>query len=147
MSQHNLAHNVVSAAQPPFKVGDKAVISRIVGDADIQLFAEISGDHNPVHLDEAYAATTRFKRRIAHGMLSAAFISATLGTTLPGPGAIYLKQTLEFLAPVYLGETVTVEVTITGYDESKGKMVLSTICRTQSGAQVVNGEAVVLYRP
>lgn len=136
-----------SVSRPAFQVGDSAKLTRTISEQDIQAFALVSGDTNPVHLDEAYAAGSLFGRRVAHGMLSASFISAVLGTTLPGPGAIYVKQSLEFLAPVFIGDTVTVTVTIISYDTGKGKMVLSTTCHNQKGEQVINGEAVGIYRP
>ena len=93
------------------RVGQTAEITRVVGAADIEAFAAVSGDNNPVHLDEAYARGTPFGGRIAHGMLAAAYISAVLGTELPGPGAIYLSQSLRFRRPVKIGDPVTARVT------------------------------------
>jgi 3-hydroxybutyryl-CoA dehydratase len=93
-------------------VGQEASLSKTVTEADIVAFAEVSGDRNPVHLDAAYAATTMFKERIAHGMLSAAYISAVFGMKLPGPGAIYISQTLNFKAPVKIGDTVVATVKV-----------------------------------
>jgi 3-hydroxybutyryl-CoA dehydratase len=126
------------------KVGDTASISRQITDADIRAFAELSGDFNPVHLDDEFARTTRFGRRIAHGMLGASLISTVLGTKLPGQGAIYLSQTLQFLAPVFRGDTVTAKVTITKIKEGKPIVTLETVCENQRGETLIKGEAVVL---
>ncbi len=130
-----------------WQVGDSAEFTKTIGDEDIQRYAEITGDTNPVHLDEEYARTTRFGRRVAHGMLTAGFISTVLGTKLPGPGTIYLGQTLRFLAPVYPGDTITATVRIERYDEARGHMTLSTVCANGAGEPVMTGEAEVLYRP
>lgn len=100
----------------------------VIGEADVQAFAAVSGDHNPVHLDQAYAETTPFKGRIAHGMLSAAYISALLGTELPGPGAIYLSQTLDFKRAVRIGDALTVRARVEAIDEKSGQVTLSTGC-------------------
>src|SRR5690606_3961450 len=102
--------------------------SKVVTEADIVNYAEVSGDHNPVHIDEAYAATTMFKTRIAHGMLSAGFISALLANRLPGPGTIYLSQSLAFKAPVRIGDEVTATVTIKALDPVRRHVTLDTIC-------------------
>ena len=109
----------------------------------IRLFAEASDDFNPVHLDEAYALTTPFQGRIAHGMLSAAYISAVLGTKLPGPGAIYLTQSLRFRRPVKIGDPVVTRVTVQALDERRGYVTLATLCQVD-GKTVVDGEAVVV---
>lgn len=127
------------------KIGDSASFSKAFTDADVRAFAKISGDHNPVHLDEAYAAKTPFKKRIAHGMLTAGLISAILGTQLPGEGSIYLKQTLNFRAPVYLDETITATVTVVKLHERKPIATLETICKNQGGVVVLDGEATILF--
>ena len=124
-------------------VGQTAQTSRVVGAADIEAFAEVSGDNNPVHLDEAYAQTTTFGERIAHGMLSAAYISAILGTRLPGPGAIYLSQSLRFRRPVRIGDVVVARATVTALDDAKGRVTLETVCEV-GGKTVMDGEAVVI---
>ncbi len=124
-------------------VGQAVEISRVVGAADIEAFAEVSGDNNPVHLDEDYARTTQFGERIAHGMLSAAYISAILGTRLPGPGAIYLSQSLRFRRPVRIGDLVVARATVTALDEAKGRVTLETVCEV-GGNTVMDGEAVVI---
>jgi 3-hydroxybutyryl-CoA dehydratase len=124
-------------------VGQSASFAKTVTEADILLFAAVSGDTNPVHIDAEYAATTMFKGRIAHGMLSAGFISAVLGTRLPGPGTIYLAQSLKFRAPVKLGDTVTATVTVATLDEAKKRATLTTVC-TVAGKPVIEGEASVM---
>lgn len=124
-------------------VGQSVETSRVVGAADIEAFAEVSGDNNPVHLDEAYARTTTFGERIAHGMLSAAYISAILGTRLPGPGAIYLSQSLRFRRPVRIGDLVVARATVTALDDAKGRVTLETVCEV-GGKTVMDGEAVVI---
>ncbi|MEO8113499.1 MAG: MaoC family dehydratase [Phenylobacterium sp.] len=124
-------------------IGQAAELTRTVGSADIEAFAEVSGDTNPVHLDQAYAQATPFGERIAHGMLAAAYVSAVLGTVLPGPGAIYLSQSLRFRRPVKIGDAVTARVTVKALDATKGHVTLETVCQV-AGKTVVDGEAVVM---
>lgn len=124
-------------------LGQSAERSHVVGAGDIEAFAAVSGDTNPVHLDEAYAKATPFGGRIAHGMLSAAYISAVLGTELPGPGAIYLSQSLRFRRPVRIGDEVTAKVTIKALDEKRGHVTLETVCLV-NGKAVLDGEALVM---
>ena len=124
-------------------VGQSAEATHVVGAGDIEAFAAVSGDHNPVHLDDAYAKTTTFGGRIAHGMLSAAYISAVLGTQLPGPGAIYLSQSLRFRRPVKIGDAVTARVTVKTLDADKAHATLETVCLV-NGKTVIDGEALVL---
>ena len=124
-------------------VGREAMRVRTVRDADIAGFADVSGDHNPVHLDEAFALTTPFKGRIAHGMLCGAWISALIAGELPGPGTVYLQQSLSFRRPVRPGDEVTVRVAVTAVDRERGRVTLATTC-TVAGKPVVEGEAVVL---
>jgi 3-hydroxybutyryl-CoA dehydratase len=124
-------------------VGQSAQLVRAVTEADIVAFAAVTGDTNPVHLDADYAATTSFGERIAHGMLSAGHISAVLGTTLPGPGAVYLSQSLAFKRPVKIGVEVTAKVTVTAIDAARARVTLATVCQV-GGKTVVDGEAVVL---
>lgn len=123
-------------------VGMQAEIEKQVFDSDIEIFAELTGDINPVHLDETYAARTFFKGRIAHGMLSAGYISAVIGTKLPGPGAIYMSQTLKFLAPVRIGDTVRTVAKVVGLDLQKKRAQFHCWCEV-SGKTVVEGEALV----
>lgn len=124
-----------------FTVGETASLTKTVTEEDIQAFADITGDTNPIHLDDAYARTTRFGGRIAHGMLVAGFISAALGSKLPGPGAIYLGQELRFVAPVRPGDTLTVTVRVEAWDNVKGRITLATEVRNQADAPVVIGSA------
>ena len=124
-------------------IGDADQFSKTVTEADIYLFAGITGDFNPAHINEAYAQETFFKTRIAHGMLSAGFISAVIGTRLPGPGTVYLHQALDFLAPVRIGDTVTAEVAVVEKMADKKRIRLKTVCVNQDGVQVLAGEALV----
>ena len=127
------------------RVGDTAELSKTITDEDVRTFADLTGDHNPVHLDDSYASGTRFGRRIAHGMLTASLISSVLANHLPGRGTVYLSQSLKFVAPVYLDDTVTARVTITGIKEDKPVATLETVCVNQRGEPLVKGEAVVLF--
>ena len=129
-----------------FKVGDSAEITKTIEQADIQAFADVTGDHNPVHLDEEFAKTTRFRGRIAHGMLTASLISAVLANKLPGEGSVYLGQTLQFVAPVFPGDQVTARVTVKEIREDKPIVKLETICVNQRDEVVIRGEATVLVR-
>lgn len=124
-------------------VGQEASVSNTVSEKDIQLFADVSGDRNPVHLDADYAATTMFKERIAHGMLSAAYISAVFGMKLPGPGAIYISQTLAFRAPVKIGDTVVTTVKLVELVPEKKRARFETVCAV-NGKPVLTGEAQLM---
>ncbi|MGE0120507.1 MAG: MaoC family dehydratase [Dongiaceae bacterium] len=124
-------------------VGMTAVYARTVTEADIVLFSGISGDVNPVHLDQEFAKNTMFKGRIAHGMLTASFISTVLGTKLPGPGCIYISQNLKFKAPVRIGDTVKARVTVTAIDKERGRITVSTVCHVGE-TQVIDGEAQLM---
>ena len=126
------------------KIGDVATRTKTFTDEDIRAFAELSGDYNPVHLDDEYAASTRFGRRIAHGMLAASLISATLANDLPGRGTVYLSQSVRFVAPVFPGDAVTAQVTVTKVREDKPIVTLETVCTNQRGEKLIEGEAVVL---
>jgi 3-hydroxybutyryl-CoA dehydratase len=126
------------------EIGDTASLQKTVTEADVVGFAAISLDDNPVHLDEEYARTTRFGGRIAHGMLAASLVSAVLGTRLPGPGTIYLGQTLSFKGAVRIGDTITATVTVTKVREDKPIATLETVVTNQQGDVVLSGEAVVL---
>ena len=125
-------------------IGDSATIERTLTTEDIQLFAVLSGDVNPQHLDADYAASTRFHGVIAHGMLGGALISAVLGTRLPGPGTIYLGQTLKFLAPVRVGDRLRISVTVSARNEAKKHLTLACSCVNQDGTAVISGEAEVV---
>jgi len=125
------------------KVGDSAQFSKTVSETDVYLFAGITGDFNPAHVDEEYAKKTYFGTRIAHGLLPAGFISAVLGTRLPGPGSIYLRQELTFLGTVKVGDTITARVEVAEIDTTKGRVRMLTTCDNQEGKRVLTGEAVV----
>ena len=127
-----------------FTVGDSAEITRTIEQADIDTFANVTGDHNPVHVDEEFAKTTRFGRRIAHGMLTASLISSVLANKLPGEGTVYLGQTLQFVAPVFPGDEITARVTVTEIREDKPILKVETICMNQRDEIVIRGEATVL---
>ena len=126
------------------QVGQSDSVTTTITETDDYLFAGITGDLNPAHVNETYAAGTRFKHRIAHGMLSAGLISAVLGTQLPGPGSIYMSQSLKFLAPVYLGDTITATATIKELIPEKNRAVLTTEVVNQEGKVVTAGEAMLL---
>jgi len=125
------------------EVGDSSEFSKTVSESDVYMYAGISGDLNPAHINEAYAAGTFFKNRIAHGMLTAGFISAVIGMQLPGPGTIYMGQTLQFLAPVRIGDTVTARVEVVEKIDDKKRVRLATTCTNQEGTQLISGEAMV----
>lgn len=125
-------------------IGASASLDKTVTEADVVAFAAVSLDANPVHLDEAYAQTTRFGGRIAHGMLAASLVSAVLGTRLPGPGTIYLSQSLAFKGPVRLGDTITATATVKAVKDGKPIVTLDTVVTNQRGEVVLSGEAVVL---
>ena len=127
-----------------FNIGDSAEITKTIEQTDIDAFAEITGDHNPVHVDEEFAKTSRFGRRIAHGMLTASLISSVLANKLPGAGSVYLGQTLQFVAPVFPGDKITARVTVKQIREDKPILKLETICLNQRGEIVIRGEATVL---
>ncbi len=130
-----------------WKIGDSVSVSKTITDSEIHAFAALSGDHNPLHLNDEYAAASRFGRRIAHGMLTASLISTCIGNHLPGTGALYLGQTLKFVAPVYVGDTVTAKATVIKIRADKPILTLETICSNQRGETVIEGEAVVMVMP
>lgn len=128
------------------KVGDTASFTKTISEHDVYAYAGITGDFNPVHVNAVYAAETMFNKLIAHGMLYAGFISAVLGTQLPGPGAIYVSQQLSFLKPVYIGDTITAEVEVAHRDEEKNRVRFATRCRNQDGVIVAEGESLLMPR-
>ena len=127
-----------------YYVGQTASLRRTVTASDVEAFARVTGDNNPVHLDESAAAATRFHRRIAHGMLVASYISALLGTEFPGPGTIYVSQTLTFLKPVFLGDSLVVSATVSKYRPDRAILTMATSVVNQRGEKVLSGEAVCL---
>lgn len=131
-----------SFAIEEIKVGMTASYSQTITDADVKAFAGVSGDHNPVHLSEEYAKDSRFKDRIAHGLLTASFFSAIFGTKLPGEGCVYAGQNLQFKRPVYLGDTVVAKVTVTAVDVLKKRVTFETVCSVK-GKPVTTGTAEI----
>ena len=125
------------------KISDKASMSKTVSESDIYTFAGVTGDFNPVHINAEFAKQTMFKERIAHGMLSAGFISAVIGTSLPGANTIYMGQELRFVAPVKIGDTVTATVEVIEKIEDKHRVVLRTTVTNQDGVMVIDGKAKV----
>ena len=125
------------------KLGDKAEFSKTISESDVYLFAGVTGDFNPAHINEIYAAKTFFKTRIVHGMLLAGFVSTVLGTQLPGYGTIHIKQELNFLAPVRIGDTITTQVEVTEIIADKKQVRLKTTCINQEKNKVLDGEAIV----
>ncbi|MEA4815921.1 MAG: MaoC family dehydratase [Lachnospiraceae bacterium] len=125
-------------------LGQTASFTKIVSDEVVHMFAEASGDVNPAHLDDEFAKTTRFGKRIAHGMISASLISAVIGVWFPGPGSIYLGQSLSFIAPVYIGDTITATVEVIEIIAEKNRVKLKTVCTNQDGKIVTTGEALVM---
>ena len=129
-----------------FSLGDSAEITKTITDADVQAFADLTGDHNPVHIDDAFAKTTRFGRRIAHGMLTASLISSVLANKLPGEGSVYLGQTLQFVKPVFPGDEIIARVTVKEIRDDKPIVKLETLCINQRSEVVIRGEATVLIQ-
>ena len=125
-------------------VGQRSSFTKTVSETDIYMFAVVSGDVNPAHLNEEYAKTTRFGKRIAHGIISAGLISAVIGVWLPGPGSIYMGQNLSVLAPVYIGNTITASVEVIEIIPEKNRVRLKTTCVNQDGKTVTEGEALVM---
>ena len=125
------------------KVGDTAEFTKTVSEADIYMYAGVTGDVNPAHIDEVHASKTFFKTRIAHGMLLAGFISTVVGNRLPGYGTIYVKQEVSFLSPVRIGDTVTARAEVVEVIKEKNRVKLKTTCTNQDGTMVVDGEALV----
>ena len=135
---------VVGLAFNDIELGMQASLENTVTERDIHSFAEITGDHNPVHLDAAYAATTLFKGRISHGMLTASYISAVFGMRLPGPGAIYVTQTLNFRRPVWIDDRITTSVTVAELFPQKRRVRFECVCTNAEGKVVLEGEAMMM---
>ncbi|WP_320045858.1 MaoC family dehydratase [uncultured Ilyobacter sp.] len=128
------------------KLGMKSSVTKTITETDVILYSGISLDTNPAHLNEEYAKNTMFKKRIAHGMLTAGLISAVLGTRLPGEGSIYMGQELKFKAPVYMGDTITAEVEIIELIDEKNQIILKTVCTNQDGKVVIDGTARIMKK-
>lgn len=131
-------------ARTDFGLGEKASLSKTISEADVMALAELIGDYNPLHVDEEFARKSCFGRRIAHGVFTGGLISAVLGNTLPGPGSIYLSQQVEFLAPVYLGDTITAIVEVANWRPGKRIITFKTDCYNQNNKQVATGQAVLI---
>jgi 3-hydroxybutyryl-CoA dehydratase len=127
------------------EIGMSESYSQTISEGDVKVYAGISGDRNPVHMDEEYAEKSRYKKRIAHGMISSSFFSALFGTKLPGPGCVYVNQSLNFKRPVYIGDTVTAIITVTKIDEIKSRVYFDTVCKVKNKT-VIDGKAE-LYIP
>jgi 3-hydroxybutyryl-CoA dehydratase len=125
------------------RIGETAEFGKTISESDIYLYAGVTGDFNPAHLNEVYAEKTYFKTRIAQGMLTAGFISGLLGVSLPGPGTIYIRQELDFLAPVHIGDTITARVEIIEIMDQKNRVTVRTTCVNQDGTMVLEGRAIV----
>ncbi|MGJ9458399.1 MaoC family dehydratase [Oceanobacillus sp. CF4.6] len=126
-----------------FAIGDSASFSRTVTETDFVMFAGLSGDYNPIHVDKEYAKNTFFRERISHGLLTASFLSRLLGMHIPGPGSIYVSQTLHFTKPVYIGDTITARAEVMELDEDNRLITLKTTCKNQTGSIVLDGEGVM----
>ena len=126
------------------KIGDSASFTKTISETDIYLYAGISGDFNPAHVNQTEAEKGMFGKRIAHGMLSAGLISAVLGTLLPGPGTIYMGQELRFTKPVAIGDTITATATVAELIPEKNRAILDTVCTNQNGDVVIKGKATVM---
>jgi 3-hydroxybutyryl-CoA dehydratase len=126
------------------QIGDKFSATKQITDSVVRAFAELSGDYNPIHLDEEFAAQTRFGRRIAHGMISGALISAVLGNEFREKKIVYLSQTLKFVAPVFIDDTVTATATVAAIREDKPVVTIETVCANQKGETVVTGEGKIM---
>ena len=134
---------MIGKTMDELKVGDTAEFAKTIAESDVYLFAGITGDLNPAHVNEAYAEKTFFKTRIAHGILVAGLVSGLLGMRLPGPGTIYLSQTLNFMAPVRMGDTVTARAEVLELMPEKKRVRIKTTCSIQDGTVVLDGEAMV----
>lgn len=124
-----------------YEIGQTASFSKTITETDVVTYAGLSGDFNPIHVDREYAKNTRFEQRIAHGLLTTSLLSGVLGMYLPGPGCVYMGQTLRFVRPVFINDTVTATVEVLDFDPEKGNMRLKTECRNQHGELVLEGEA------
>jgi 3-hydroxybutyryl-CoA dehydratase len=125
------------------KMGQSAEVVHTVTEEDIKTFGDLSGDYNPVHFDEEWAKKTMFEGRIAHGLLTAAYISTAIGMHLPGPGTVYMAQSMRFLGPVRIGDTITARVEVVKLNDEKQRVTLSTTCTNQDGKVVLDGDALV----
>ncbi len=139
-----MAATEASAVRSDFRLGERASFAKTVTEADVTTFAGLIGDFDPIHVDAEYARRSRFGQRVAHGMFTGGLISTVLGNKLPGPGSIYLSQQLEFLAPVFIGDTITAIVEVASWQPGKRIITLKTDCYNQDNKQVVTGKAALL---
>ena len=128
-----------------FNIGDKANVEKHFSSEEIKQFSELSLDKNPLHFDGEFSRNAMFGKPIVHGMLVAGLISAAIGSKVPGPGSIYLSQSLKFVAPVFIGDNITAEVEILSINKAKGIVKLSTLCKNQDGKEVLLGEALIMH--
>lgn len=135
---------IVGKSISEIKIGDKAFVEKTISESDVYLFAGITGDLNPAHVNQKQSEQTIFKGRIAHGILVSGLISTCLGMYLPGPGTIYMGQQLKFTAPVYIGDTITAEVEVVETNLEKNRIKVKTTCTNQNGKMVIDGEALVM---
>jgi 3-hydroxybutyryl-CoA dehydratase len=126
------------------KIGQSAEVTHTITADDIQTFGDLSGDYNPLHFNDEWAKTTMFGGRIAHGLLSASFISTVIGMKLPGPGTIYLSQSMKFMRPVRIGDTITARVEVAALNDEKKRVTMKTVCTNQDQEVVVDGEALIM---
>lgn len=126
------------------KIGQSAEVTHTITAEDIQTFGDLSGDYNPLHFNDEWAKTTMFEGRIAHGLLSASFISTVIGMKLPGPGTIYLSQSMKFMRPVRIGDTITARVEVAALNDEKKRVTMKTVCTNQNQEVVVDGEALIM---
>ncbi|TFG26917.1 MaoC family dehydratase [Candidatus Thorarchaeota archaeon] len=136
-------NDVIVTKYSDIKMGQTAEVTHTVTEKDIQVFGDLSGDYNPLHFNEDWAKTTMFEGRIAHGILSASFISTAIGMHLPGPGTIYMSQSMRFLGPVKIGDTITARVEVVSLNDEKQRVTLKTTCTNQKGKVVLDGDALV----
>ena len=139
-----LFYEILGYSINEIEVGDSATFSKTITETDIYMFAATTCDFNPAHVNEVYAGGTFFKKRIAHGMLTTSLISNILGTILPGPGTIFVSQNVKFLAPVYIGDTITAEVEFIELTKEKNRAKFAAKCSNQNGVVVLEGEGVVM---
>ena len=132
------------AARADYYIGEQASLTKTITESDVTTFAGLIGDHNPIHTDDEYARKSRFGKRLAHGVFTGGLISAVLGNKLPGPGSIYLSQQLEFLAPVFIGDTITAVVEVTSWRPEKRIITFKTDAYNQEEMQVVTGQSVLM---
>ena len=142
LEEGDKVENILSLNIEEISIGMSTSHTQIITESDTQQFARISGDYNPVHLDEEYASKSRFKKRIAHGMLSASFFSGLFGTKIPGEGCVYISQSLRFLRPVYLGDEVVAYVEVKNVDKKRKRVKFKTVCRVNN-KKVIDGEAEI----